>query len=135
MIYDEDDVLEPISGKTKRRCLMGDCKNYAAWMTAPMGGNEPVPMCGWCVLYGGSTWGHERRDEIVIVGRTARASAFTHRRKTTHVPQLDERGRLDLGDSEKFLLGVKYMTHVIKNGPLGKAMARRTKAEDEASSE
>jgi hypothetical protein len=119
MIYDEDDVLEAISGEQRIRCKVERCKNPAAWRTEPAKGGEPIAMCGWHVMYGGSKWGHERRGELVHVGRLAVASTEKHRSKTTHVPRLDPRGRLTPPDAEKYLLGVKYTTRLMR-GSLGR---------------
>ena len=137
MIYDAEGVLEPLEGKTGRRCSMEGCGNYAAWKTPPRGSAEPVVMCARCVLYGGSEWGHENRKEIATVGKISRQHAMANRRKSTHVPQLDDRWRLDAADSEKFLLGVKYTTALIKRSPFGRMVKKRAvmEAEEEISDE
>ena len=70
-----------------------------------------LPMCGWCILYSGkSQWEHANREEILHVGRAAQEQALKVNRKP---PQLDERGRLDPGAAERFMLGVAFTVKMI----------------------
>lgn len=115
MLYDEDDVLEPLVGNQHIRCKVDGCRTRASWTTEPAAGGEPLPMCGWHVLYGGSKWGEERRDEIVRVGPAVVAFAEKNRGPQTHVPPLDPRGRFaDPVDAERYLKGIKDSTRVAK---------------------
>lgn len=70
-------------------------------------------MCAWCVLYGGSSWGHRFRDEIQARGITIRQTAVMSGNPKVHVPELDERHRLQPEDAEKLMLGVGFTsTHL-----------------------
>lgn len=70
-------------------------------------------MCGWCVLYAGSAWGHRFRDEILMRGVVIRQTATTSSNPNVHVPELDERHRLPPEDAEKLMLGIGYTsTHL-----------------------
>jgi hypothetical protein len=120
MLYDEDGVLLPVKTAKSIRCGCGECDRIASWETEPVSGGKPVPMCGWHVLYGGSKWGHDRRGEIALIGNAAKTQAEVHGNETSHVPILDVRGRFnDCSDADKFLMGVKFTTNLMK-GTLGR---------------
>lgn len=110
MILDENNELTAIAGKQRFRCKVDGCKHRACWLAEPVGGGEPITMCGWHVLYGGSKWGDERKDDIVHLGPMIQHTAMRTRTETTNVPKLDPRGRLPVEDCERFLLGVKKTT-------------------------
>lgn len=118
MLYDEDDLLEPITGNQRLRCQDEDgCRAQATWRTEPADGGDPVPMCAWHILYGSSRWGRERRDEIARLGRLARDFGQENRdqgSRSSHVPELDERGRLGPADAENYILGVKRTTKMAR---------------------
>jgi len=76
-------------------------------------------MCGWCVLYAGSGWGYANRDEILAMGIQIRQRALASRNPKTHVPELDERHRLDQADAEKLMLGVGYTSEYLRSKLIG----------------
>lgn len=104
---DTQDRLEPISGTENRTCALCEARR-ATWRGATKDGAEDVVMCAWCVLYGGSAWGHENRNEVLASGIRIRQAALTSRNPKVHVPELDERHRLTAEDAEKLMLGVGY---------------------------
>jgi len=104
---DTHDLLEPLAGDVTLRCSLCQTRR-ATWIGETRSGNRNVTMCAWCVLYGGSSWGHEHRDEVLMAGVTVRQAALRSANPKVHVPELDERHRLNAEDAEKLMLGVGY---------------------------
>jgi len=57
----------------------------------------------------------DRRNEIALVGRSAKFLAETQGAQNAHVPILDAEGRMQHLDAERYLMGVKYTTMLVKN--------------------
>lgn len=117
----EEDHLQPLSGNDNRKCEV--CANRRATWSGARKTEESgtqVPMCAWCVLYAGSSWGHENRDEILMMGPTIRQAALAsaERNPKVHVPELDERHRLAPQDAERLMLGVFFTSSKLRR-PLG----------------
>jgi hypothetical protein len=106
LIIDESDGLIPLEGRTVRKCRI--CERRRATWEGETEKHGKVVMCGWCVLYAGSSWGHRNRDEILVMGIQIHQSAQASRNPKTHVPELDERHRLHPEDAEKLMLGIGY---------------------------
>jgi len=117
LIISEEDDLRPLSGRENRKCLK--CGERATWIGATKDEEVDVPMCGWCVLYGGSKWGHENRDEVLLMGIQIRQRALASKNPKTHVPELDERHRLSHEDGERLMLGVGYTSAHLRDGLVG----------------
>ena len=120
LIIGEEDDLRPLLGNDVRKCVR--CGKRATWAGADRSGEKDQPMCGWCVLYAGSGWGYANRDEILAMGIQIRQRALASRSPKTHVPELDERHRLDPADAEKPMLGVGNTSEHLRpklNGVLG----------------
>lgn len=123
MIYDEDDQLQPVQAGSSR-CSIDNCANPATWNTlSSTPGAGKVNMCAWHVMYGGSAWGMDRRAEIALVGRSAKSLAENHGAQDAHVPILDVEGRMKPLDAERYIMGVKYTTLLVK-GRLGRVLTK-----------
>lgn len=117
LIIGEEDSLRPLVGNEVRKCAK--CAKKATWQGTDRDGRKDQPMCAWCVLYVGSEWGYENRDEILAMGIQIRQRAVTSRNSKVHVPELDERHRLDPVDSEKLMLGVAYCSQHLRSKLVG----------------
>jgi len=118
MLYiDPDEVKIVPSGRTK--CV--DCEErYASWGMKLDGGEDQVPFCGWCLMYGSSEWGRLNRDELVAVGEYVKASALARRGKNTEAPELDERHRLPPDAADRYVMGIIFTSRLLAQGPLGR---------------
>lgn len=111
MLSFTDREVMPILASDKIRCSM--CASRSSpWKAAKKSGDELVPMCGWCVMYAGSKWGHENRDELLYVGRTCVGIAAKHGRP---LPELDERGRLSPEAAERYMMGIAFTTRMFRS--------------------
>jgi hypothetical protein len=124
LFIDERDRLRPIDRRTGTRCQRCS-ERLASWMAKPHDGDADMPMCAWCVLYGGSDWGHRMRNEVLAAGVRIRQSALASRNPKKHVPELDERHRLTPDDAEKLMLGVGYTSSHLRGSLLGSVAALR----------
>lgn len=105
------------------------CKERgASWKMEPKGGGERVPLCGWCVLYGGSEWGHLNRDDLVWSGRYVRGIGMSSGGKNVVVPTLDERHRLSPLDAEKYVIGIMFTSKMLARGGSMGRLVRSTGA-------
>lgn len=106
LLIDETDQLTPLAGSTVRKCAVCE-KRRASWKGPFKSGVETL-MCGWCVLYAGSQWGHAHRDEVLLAGIQIRQRALESPNHKVHIPELDERHRLMPEAAERLMLGVGY---------------------------
>jgi len=118
LFIDEKDRLIPIDKRTGMKCQRCG-ERLASWTAKPTDGDQDIPMCAWCVLYGGSEWGHKLRNEVLAAGVRIRQSALESRNPKKHVPELDERHRLTPEDAEKLMLGVGYTSAHLRRGLMG----------------
>ena len=120
MLHVEKGEIVAIPARKRTPCAICE-ERVASWETEPLDCPESTaPMCGWCVLYGGSTWGHLNRDEIVYAGVYVRAEACRRMSPRTKVPELDERHRLQPEDADRYLMGIIFTSALLNNGPLGR---------------
>ena len=123
LMFDSEEV-EPILASQKIPCTACQ-KRSSPWKAALKGQEEKVPLCGWCVMYAGSQWGHDNREELLHVGRTCVGMAAQHNKP---VPHLDERGRLAPPDAERYMMGIAFTSRMFRR-PLAR-IARKAHGDD-----
>jgi hypothetical protein len=119
MLFIPSREIEEIPAKDGVKCAHCE-ERQASWKMKPKGGGEPVPLCGWCILYGGSEWGHLNREDLVWAGRYVQGQALGSRRKSTVIPMLDERHRLSPSDADKYVMGILFTSRILERSPLGR---------------
>jgi len=129
LLLREKDV-EQIPAKDSVTCAKCN-KRLASWMALPRGESKRVPFCSWCLLYGGSKWGHQNREEIYFAGRYVRGTTAVARGKNTNVPVLDEEYRLSPQDAERYVMGIVFTTRRVERGLMGRFLRLRRQVEDE----
>lgn len=130
MLYISSKEIEIIPARDGIQCV--HCKERtASYRMEPKSGGEWQPFCGWCVLYGGSQWGHLNREELVWAGRYVQGVGATSKSKNTVIPMLDERHRLSPFDAERYMMGIIFTSRILEKGPLGRLARKRRKMESE----
>lgn len=115
MLFIEAEEVEVIPAKDGIKCSC--CKErVASYKMEPQGGGERQPFCGWCVLYGGTRWGHENRDELAWSGRYVQQEGKRSRAKHVVIPMLDELGRLDAVSAERYVMGILFTSKLLERG-------------------
>ena len=114
----ENDEMKAIPATATATCE--GCKERPpTWEAEQTELGPPIKVCAHCAMYSMKAgWGHKNRDELLHVGRLCQAQAMTHGRV---VPDLDERGRLDPPEAEKFLRGVAYSTLILRKLNFGRS--------------
>lgn len=101
--------------KENRKCSV--CKKQKALWTAFSDSGEEVDFCSRCFLYSQkSKWGVENKDEILYAGRACLEESVKSKKK---IVNLDERGRLNYHDSDKYVMGIIVTSRLLR-GSLGK---------------
>jgi len=107
MLYFSQNEVCPCTEKVP--CLL--CRSKVATWEVRLLSDERVCVCAYCLLYSGKTkWGHENRKELLEVGRAAQQLAAKHRQP---IPEIDQRGRLNSFDAEKFIMGVSFTSRMV----------------------
>ena len=118
MLYIDPDEVKIVPAGTT---VCAECKDRnASWGMKLDGGEEPEPLCGWCLMYGGSEWGRLNREELTHVGEFVRKSALKARGKNTVVPELDEMHRLPPDAADRYVMGIIFTSRLLAQGPLGR---------------
>jgi hypothetical protein len=134
MLFISSEELEVIPAKAGIECVR--CKErVASWRMEPVDGGEKVPFCGWCVLYGGSKWGYENREDLAWAGRYVQGEGIARQGKNTIIPMLDERHRLAPPDAEKYVMGIIFTSRILENSPLGRFTRKRARAREKRDGE
>jgi hypothetical protein len=108
MLIFSDAEVEPMLASKGILCSMCG-ERSSPWKAAKKDGIELEPMCGWCVMYAGSAWGHDNRHELLYVGRTTLGIAVKHDKPR---PTLDERDRLSPRDAERYMMGIAFTSRM-----------------------
>jgi hypothetical protein len=66
------------------------------------------------VLYRGTRWGHENRDELVWSGRYVQQEGKRSQNRHVVVPMLDEVGRLDADSAERYVMGILFTSKILE---------------------
>lgn len=128
MLYiDPGEVTVIPTGPTVCACCQ---ERKASWAMLRVGGTDREPLCGWCVLYGDSQWGKLNADELVAAGEYVRAYALSTQRKSTVVPELDERHRLPPDAADRYVMGIVFSSRLLAQGPLGRLAQAGARARD-----
>jgi len=104
---DPEDGLELLVGGDVHRCRVCGLRP-ATWKAPRRDTTEGIFQCAWCLLYAGSSWGYNNRNDILAMGIMIVKRAETNPNPKVHVPELDVRHRLPPADAEKLMLGVGY---------------------------
>ena len=112
---DEMMAVKATTGKLCDLCL----ERQATWEAEPKELGAKIQACAHCAMYSTKTaWGHKNREELLHVGRYCQVHALKHKKPP---PDIDERGRLEPAEAEKYMLGVAYSTLLFsKLGRFGK---------------
>lgn len=120
-LFLSSDEVELIPAREGIKCAC--CRErIASYSMEPVGGGERVPFCGWCVLYGGSEWGEQNREELLWSGEFVKGVGLKSKSKNTIVPKLNEQHQLSPLDAERYLTGIIMTSRTLEKGPLGRFM-------------
>ena len=106
--------IEVVPASDNRLICVEDGRRLASWKAKKLGGEELVPYCGWCLMYGQSQWGRDNKDEIRFFGEMVRKTALANLGKNTYVPELDARHRLNWRDAERGIMGIVFTSRTLK---------------------
>lgn len=112
MLYIPPDEVEVIRARDGIQCVHCE-ERTASWKMEPKGGGAPIPLCGWCVLYGGSEWGHKNRDELAYSGKYVQGVGGASESPNSSIPMLDDRHRLSAPDAEKYVMGIMFTSKML----------------------
>jgi len=107
----ENDEMVATSAEAGVTCeVCGE--RIATWETVQTEKPTTLKVCAHCAMYSmRGAWGHRCRAELLHVGRLCQGQAMKHGRP---IPDLDERGRLEPVEAEKFMMGVAYSTLILR---------------------
>lgn len=107
-----EEELVPIQASEKRTCQACNDRT-ATWKGLKWESTtETIEVCGWCALYSMTTaWGVELREEILHAGRYCQLRAVQYKKD---VSDLDERGRLEPPEAERYMLGIAFSSKMLK---------------------
>lgn len=112
MLFIDSKEVEVIPAKDGVKCSCCE-ERVASYKMEPKDGGEWRPFCGWCVLYGGTRWGHENRDELAWAGRYVQQEGKRSQGRRVVIPMLDEVGRLDAESAERYVMGILFTSKIL----------------------